>query len=172
MRNPTILLLAGLLVLVTPAGARAQDEDTPTHVVDKQVVSSSPLLLRFGYLNGEYERRIGPTSTWGVSALYSHHDGRDFTDVNLMLRYYPRGAALVGFYVGGTAGVYRDAGTRTRVGSHAGYELGYAWLVGPKRNISLNLRAFRPYPWGYMIPISNAWFPRANVGMFTVGFAF
>jgi hypothetical protein len=142
MRNPLVLVLAGLLILVVPARTHAQDEDTPTHVVGKQVVSSNPLwLLRFGYLNGECERRIGPTSTWGVSAFYSHHDGRAFTDVNLMLRYYPRGAALVGFYAGGTAGVYSDAGTRTRVASHAGYELGYAWLVGPRRNISLNLRA-------------------------------
>jgi hypothetical protein len=171
MRNPTILVLAGLLTLVIPAGVHAQDVDTSIPVV-RQVVSSNPLLLTFGYLNGEYERKVGPRWTWGLSGFSSHHDGLPFADVNLVLRYYPRGAALTGFYVGGTAGVYIDAGTRTRVGSHAGYELGYAWLVGPKRNISLNFRAFRPYPWGYIIPISNAWFPRANIGPFTVGFAF
>jgi hypothetical protein len=166
MRNPLVLLLAGLLVLVTPARGRAQDQDTPTPVVHKQVVSTSPLLLRLGSLNGEYERHIGPTSTWGVSGVSSdrYYVSR-FRNANLMLRYYPHGAALTGFYIGATAGGYTIANRRIRV--VGGYELGYAWLLGPKRNISLNLRGARPY-----LPGPALLFPRGNIGVFSVGFAF
>jgi hypothetical protein len=166
MRNPLILCLAGLLIVVAPTRAHAQDEDPPTPVVPKQVVSANPLLLRLGLLNGEYERRISPTSTLGVSGSSSALDRPSFRNVNLMLRYYPHGAALTGFYVGATAGAF-TANTRTRVGYQAGYELGYAWLVGPRRNISLNLRGARPY-----LPGPALLFPRANIGLFTVGFAF
>jgi len=75
------------------------------------------------------------------------------------------GAALGGFYVGATAAGSTTANRRIRV--EAVYELGYAWLVGPKRNISLNLRGVRP-----CLPGPAPLFPRGNIGLFTVGFAF
>jgi hypothetical protein len=167
MGNPTIPVLAGLLTLVIPSGARAQDVDTPTPVVRRQVVSANPLDLRHGRLNAEYERQIGPTSTWGVSG--SSSDFRYISrvrTVNLMLRYYPQVAALTGFYVGVTAGASITANRRTRV--DGGYELGYAWLVGAKRNISLNLRGARLYG----LPGPGPLYPRGNIGVFSVGFAF
>ena len=166
MRNPTILMLAGLLILVAPTRTDAQDEDTPAPVVPKQVVSTDPLWLRYGWLNGEYERKIGRAWTSGVSGSYSAFNTPTFSYVNLMLRYYPHRAALTGFYVGATAGAY-TANTRTRVGYQAGYELGYAWLVGPRRNISLNLRGAHPH-----LPGPAFLFPRGNIGVFSVGFAF
>jgi hypothetical protein len=168
MRNPPAFVLAGLLIAaVIPVRAHAQDEDTPTPIVRKQVVSANPWDWMHGSLNAEYERQIGPTSTWGVSG--SSSDYRYIprvSKVNLMLRYYPHGAALEGFYVGATAGGYTTANRRIRVGG--GYELGYAWLVGPKRNISLNLRGARLYG----VPGPELLFPRGNIGVFSVGFAF
>jgi hypothetical protein len=167
MLHPLALVLAGLLIVVIPARARTQDEDTPAPIVSKQVVSAGPLLLRDGSLNGEYERKISPTSTWGVSGSSSdHHYAPGFRTVNLMLRYYPHGAALTGFYLGATAGGSTTANRRIRV--RGGYEIGYAWLVGPKRNISLNLRGARPYG----VPGPALMFPRGNIGVFSVGFAF
>jgi len=166
MRNPTILMLAGLLILVAPTRTDAQDEDTPAPVVPKQVVSTDPLWLRYGWLNGEYERKIGRAWTSGVSGSYSAFNTPTFSYVNLMLRYYPHRAALTGFYVGATASGNTTANRPIRV--EAGYELGYAWLLGPKRNISLNLRGARPYG----VPGPALLFPRGNIGVFSVGFAF
>ena len=166
MRNPLVLGLAGLLVLVAHARAYAQEKDTPTPLVPRQVVSTDPLWLRNGWLNGEYERKINSRSTWGVSGSSSARYTPSFRNVNLMLRYYPHGAPLSGFYVGATAAGYTIANRRIRV--EAGYELGYAWLLGPKRNISLNLRGARPYG----LPGPGLLFPRGNIGVFSVGFAF
>ncbi|SRR6266446_4974529 len=166
MRNAFVLALVQLLIFVAPARAHAQEDESPAPVVPTQVVSADPLLLRLGLFNWEYERKIGPALTSGVSGSSSAIDTPSFRNVNLMLRYYPHGAALTGFYVGATAGAY-TANTRTRVGYQAGYELGYAWLVGPRRNISLNLRGARPY-----LPGPALLFPRSNIGVFSVGFAF
>ena len=55
-------------------------------------------------------------------------------------RYYPQAAALTGFYLGARGGVHRvsddrDAGTAFGLG----FEIGYAWLFGAKRNFAVSL---------------------------------
>ena len=63
-----------------------------------------------------------------------------------MLRWYPQQSPLEGFYLGARAGAFsfktytyefRSSREQNRVLPGAGVELGYNWLLGPKRNVSV-----------------------------------
>jgi hypothetical protein len=88
------------------------------------------------------ERRV---RTQGERALHVGSvgiDSADYRNFQGFYRYYPQGASLTGFYLGARGGMHRvsegdDAG-------HAfglGFELGYGWLFGSKRNFAVSLGA-------------------------------
>jgi hypothetical protein len=65
----------------------------------------------------------------------------------VLVRYYPQGAALKGFFLGGRTGVYHVAHDDDRIDDDqatffgAGFELGYTWLMGRQQRIGVSLGA-------------------------------
>ena len=58
----------------------------------------------------------------------------------MFFRYYPQGAALTGFYVGGRTGYHRasdydDSGSAFGLG----IDIGYSWLLGESRSFYVGL---------------------------------
>jgi hypothetical protein len=158
--TPTVLIV---LTMCT-APAVAQTGETKPPVPQHQILSTNPFGLLFNWFNVEYERKIAPATTLAVSA--SHVASLDHSNAALVIRWYPHGAALDGFYLGGRAGAYRfetyeyvypapqtrpaDPGRatypiyptyqeRTDVLPGLGFEFGYNWLLGPKRNVNVGL---------------------------------
>jgi hypothetical protein len=157
----TLVLIAALLV---PAAGFAQTNATKPPVDHKQVVSTNPFGVIFKWYNGEYERKISPTTTIGASGSY-FYDGEIGVGA-AFARWYPQGAALDGFYLGARAGAYgyktysyeypspppRPANPSTltppsyptrrehrTVSPGVGLEIGYNWLLGAKQNVSIGL---------------------------------
>lgn len=140
MRNALRLMFGAALFLAAVPPVYAQDERGTTPADHRQVVSASPILLMAKWFNADYERKITPTMTWGVSGSYLSGDDFDYGRASVLVRFYPQRAALTGFYLGGQSGLYRISD----VGEHehlygAGIDIGYAWLLGPKRNVAVSL---------------------------------
>ena len=185
----TATLVVIFAMCSTPAFAQASATSPP--VPHNQVLSTNPFGLLFNWFNVEFERKIAPATTIGVTA--SHFAGLDHSNAALVLRWYPHGAALNGFYLGARAGAYgfetyetvypaaqvppadpnrRSYPTyqrRTQFQPGAGIEIGYNWLLGPKHNVSLGLgfgltRILTSGDWdGYVPVIPN---PRVvNIGI-------
>ena len=127
-------------LLMSAAPSYAQ-EGTRAPIPHNQVVSANPFGLMFEWFNADYERKINESTTWGVSAsFFSLGDDTDYANAQFAYRYYPQGAALSGFYLGGKGGLHRagvDDESERFFG--IGFELGYNWLLGAKRNISIGL---------------------------------
>ena len=155
--------LATVVAVLTMCSAQAlaQTNATKPPVPHKQVLSTDPLSALFNAFNVDYERKVAPATTFGVSA--AHVDSLDYSNVALLARWYPQRAALDGFFIGARAGAYRletyeyeyttvtDPNGRTystypsapRKRQHivpgVGIDLGYNWLLGPKQNFSVGL---------------------------------
>ena len=147
------------LLLLVPATALAQASATTPPAPHDHVLSTNPLGFVLKWVNAEYERRIGPATTLGVSASYFAENDR--SNAALLVRWYPQRAALEGFYLGARTGAYRvktyaydfspasssssitpprpTYRERTRVLPGAGLEMGYNWLLGPGQNVSVGL---------------------------------
>jgi hypothetical protein len=121
----------------------AQD-GTRVPVPHNQVLSANPFGLMFNWFNADYERKINESSTWGVSGSFFSFGGddADYVNVQAAYRYYPQGAALSGFYLGGKGGLHH-VGIDTESGRFfgLGFELGYNWLLGAKKNVSIGMGA-------------------------------
>jgi hypothetical protein len=159
MRHTLTLLL---LTVIFPAAAAAEPDAAKPAVPHNQILSTNPFGLMLNWVNGEYERKASVTTTLGLSASYI----RDEADGNVaaFARWYPHGAALDGFYLGARIGAFRfttaeyDYTTpsplpsrtgappyypvptihrRVRVRPGAGLELGYNWLLGARRNVTI-----------------------------------
>ena len=181
MRNNLLAIL--LVALASPAFA--QDTGTKTPVDRKNTLSTSPIADMLGFVNGEYQRKLTEGSTIGVSAGTLEVDDDRYSNVMVFGRYYPQGAALTGFFVGGRLGAHRIGYdtweydpvhfTSTRIRRSEtrpaiGVDVGYDWLLGSKRNVLIGVGA------GAMRLIGNneddyylAAFPTARLN---VGFAF
>jgi hypothetical protein len=131
-------------VALTPSTAFGQSALAGTRqpVANKQVISANPFLLMAEYVNVEFERKHTETRTFGVSASSAGVDDAKYRNFQAFYRYYPQGASLTGFYIGGRGGVHRVS-----VADHAGhafglgFELGYGWLLGAKRNFAISAGA-------------------------------
>jgi hypothetical protein len=128
------------LCLAVPSVARAQSSGTRVPVANKHVISANPFLLMAEYANVEFERKHTESRTFGVSASSMDFDGADYRNVQAFYRYYPQGASLTGFYVGGRGGVHRvSADGESGSAFGLGVELGYGWLFGKERNFAVSL---------------------------------
>jgi hypothetical protein len=148
MLRKTLIAIA-LLALASPA--IAQDSGTKTPVTHKQTLSTSPVADILGFINGEYQRKVTESATLGVSAAtYEWDDDDRYSNVMFLGRYYPQGAALTGFFIGGRIGAHRiDYETwefnpngftstttkKTETRPAIGIDVGYEWLLGAKRNV-------------------------------------
>lgn len=141
---------------LAPAPAFGQDTGTRIPVAHRQTLSTSPVADILGFINGEYQRKITESSTIGVSAGTLEIDDDRYTNGMLFGRYFPQGAALTGFFIGGRVGVHRisydtfsyqpgdpfpierrESDTRAAIGIDVGYE----WLLGAKRNVLIGIGA-------------------------------
>jgi hypothetical protein len=141
-------LLSAFVVAMLAVAAPASAQGTlPVPVPHDQTVSANPFGLVFGWFNAEYERKLTPAATWGVSGSMFDFDLFEYRNANALVRYYPQGAALKGFFLGGRAGVYHVAHDDDGVDDDeatffgAGFELGYTWLMGRNQRIGLSLGA-------------------------------
>ena len=105
------------------------------------------------WYNAEYERKATERGTIGLSgSRLPWGDGSGFYSLNMALRYYLNGNAFRGFDLGPRVGVFwvsqeeDDIGTDEDRGPHLGlgFELGYAWLVGSERHLSISIGAGAP----------------------------
>jgi hypothetical protein len=159
MRKPALLALALLLTAAAPGAA--QDTGTKAPVDHKQTISTSPIADILGFINAEYQRKVTEAATFGVSAARLEFDDDTYSNVMLFGRYYPQGAALTGFFMGGRIGMHRIAYDRyeysppppgsfpqapiVRRESESrpaiGVDVGYDWLLGAKRNVHIGVGA-------------------------------
>jgi len=141
-------LVSALVLTLTPlftAGVGAQTQEPTRMPADhQQIISANPFGLMFEWFNAEYERKISPATTLGASVSWFSLDSgdMDYVNGNTIFRYYPSGRALSGFFLGGRGGVFRvsdraDSG----VFFGAGFEIGYNWLLGARRNVGISLGA-------------------------------
>ena len=138
-----------VLVTLTTTGL-AQESTSGQSAAYNQVISANPFgLILMPWYNGEYERKATERATIGLSgSRLPWGDGSGgFYSLNMALRYYPNRNAFRGFYLGPRVGVFwvsqeeDDIGTDEDRGPHLGlgFELGYAWLVGSERHLSISI---------------------------------
>ena len=143
-----VALAVTLLVTLTTTGL-AQKSTSGQTATYSQVISANPFgLILLPWYNGEYERRVTERVTMGLSgSRLPWGDGSGFYSVNTALRYYPNGQAFRGFYLGPRVGVFwvlqeqGVVGMDEDSGPHLGlgFELGYAWLLGSERHLSISI---------------------------------
>jgi hypothetical protein len=110
--------------------------------VRQQVLSANPFLLMFKTFNAEFERRHTASSTWGVSGMVFDFSEANYRNASVFYRYYPQREALNRFYIGGRGGLHHvSAGDSSGQFFGLGFELGYSWLLGPQRNVSVSTGA-------------------------------
>lgn len=136
------MIIAGAALGALPAQVPAQQPGTRVPVPHDQVISANPFLLMWEWTNIEFEKKLSDLQTVGAAGSWIALDGGDEEYVNItgFLRYYPQGAALTGFYIGGRGGLYRvsdddDSGTAFGLG----FDLGYSWLLGARQNFYIGL---------------------------------
>jgi hypothetical protein len=140
-RGASVVALSALTLILSAASVAAQ-EGTKIPVAHHQTISANPFGLMVEWFNAEYERKLTDTATLGVSASTTAWGDVDLTNGNVFVRYYPQGAALSGFFLGGRTGVARAAVDDARAtGVVGGFELGYSWLFGAKRHVGLSVGA-------------------------------
>lgn len=158
MRNTLFAIV--LTALASPAFA--QDTGTKVPVEHRNTISTSPIADLLGFVNGEYQRKVTEGSTIGVSAGTFEVDDDRYSNGMLFGRYYPQGAALTGFFVGGRIGAHRisydtyDYGSppapgmpfvppvlrrKSETRPAIGLDVGYDWLLGAKRNVLIGVGA-------------------------------
>jgi hypothetical protein len=94
--------------------------------------------------------------------------------VNGFYRFYPQGAALSGFYIGGRLAYHRvdddfdddDEGNAFGVG----FDLGYTWLLGADRNFYIGLGIGATRLFGGDIDGDRVVIP--SIRLINIGFAF
>jgi hypothetical protein len=150
MRFHRVIVATALLALLTPTQSTAQAEATPDPVLHRNAVSANPFLLIATWFNAEYERAVSGNSSLGlrISTLNigtdvdaNGDDDANYYSGRAFWRYYPT-LAFTGFYLGidvGVTGLEETGDSHTVMG--AGFELGYNWLLGARRNFYISIGA-------------------------------
>ena len=147
-----MFILALFAFFITPADTHAQDEHDEPLDSHRHVLSANPFgLVLLPWYNGEYERRMKPSLSLGISASQWTDN---FVATTLAFRYYPSQKVFQGIYVGPRIGIFRttppqppnlpansDTPLRelTDVQLGLGFEFGYAWLIGSEQNLSISI---------------------------------
>ena len=169
----TLVTLAVLMLGGLPTEARAQEAGTRAPVPHVQAISANPFLLLFEWFNIEYEHKVSDTGTFGfIASGFSFDEGDEtYRGFSGFYRFYPQGAALSGFSLGGRLGYHRISDDGDHGDAFAlGVDLGYSWLLGAKRNfyIGLGLGATRLF--GGDVDDGRVVIP--SLRLINVGFAF
>ena len=146
-----IVAIAVTLLVALTATVIAQESVAHASINHNQVLSTNPFgLILLPWYNGEYERKATERTTIGLSgSRLPWGDGSGFYSLNMALRYYPNGKVFRGFYLGPRVGMFWSSQEQEEggidpvedLGSHIGlgFELGYAWLVGSERHLSISI---------------------------------
>lgn len=155
-------IIFAIILVATASPAFGQDTGTKVPVEHRNTLSTSPIADLLGFVNGEYQRKITEGSAMGVSAGTLEADDDRYSNVMLFGRYYPQGAALTGFFVGGRIGMHRISYDRyeypttpppgmgfvtptvrrtSETRPAIGLDVGYEWLLGAKRNVLIGVGA-------------------------------
>ena len=144
-----LVAVAVTLIATLTTTAIAQEPVVRDSADYHQVLSANPLgLILLPWYNGEYERKVTEGVTLGLSgSRLPWGDGGGFYSVNTAFRYYPNGTTFKGFYLGPRIGLFwvsqgQDVvGIEEDRGPHLGlgFELGYAWLLGSERHLSMSI---------------------------------
>jgi hypothetical protein len=156
----TLSLVAAVMLCSAAASAQTTPAASGT---PEQTLSINPFGMMLNWYNIEYERRISSSGTLGASV--SANADWEYSNLELLARYYPQGEALRGFYLGGRAGAFGIEVTeyqfqpapaprnpsdrvippypvytrRKRVVPGLGLEVGYNWLLGREQRVSIGL---------------------------------
>lgn len=162
-------LAAAALVILFATPSYAQDTKTP--VPHNQTISANPFGLMLGWFNAEYERKLTGSTTIGVSGSTVSLGGGDARRGNVLFRYYPQGAALTGVFLGGRTGFARvSLEDQSEHAFSAGFEIGYSWLLGSKRNVGISLGAGMDRLFGGDLDDYSINWP--NIRLVNIGIAF
>ena len=142
MRPKLHVLLPVLLVLAVSGGSwplEARGEEPNA----SQAVTTNPVFVHLGWFNAEYERTLTSASTWGASYSRFSPGGQSaggYRGVKAVWRYYTRGKALEGKWIGLRAGRSHlwDQSTTTSF-SLVGLEMGYSEAFGKSKNLMVSL---------------------------------
>jgi hypothetical protein len=168
-----LVFLGCLMIGAIPAKAQAQEAGTRSPVPHDQAISANPFLILFEWFNMEYERKISPTSTLGVGGSRFSLEGGDesYTGLNGFFRYYPQGAALSGFSLGGRLGFHSVSDDDDEGNAFGlGVDIGYSWLLGSKRNFYIGLGIGATRLFGGDIEEGRVVIP--SIRLVNLGFAF
>ena len=132
-----LLLYAVFFVAATPFTVYAQATLSPAGHEHK--ISTNPFGLMIEWFNAEYERGLADATSVSLSASRMKTFDGNITRATAILRYYPQGGALNGVYLGARTG-YIDISDDSD-GFVAGFEIGRAWLFGPRQNVSFSIGA-------------------------------
>jgi hypothetical protein len=175
MRIGKLAILFSLLIAIGPVQAGAQTEDLPAL---RNVISANPFLLIATWFNAEYERVATSSSSIGIrlSTLSLDVDDSltdeeaDYYSGRAFWRYYPSGAPGK-FFFGLSAGVtsLEETGEAHTVFG-GGFELGYNWLLGRRRNFYVSLGAGADRLFGGDLGGASAVIP--TVRIINIGFSF
>ena len=186
--TPSLVIIA----LMCSAPAFAQTTSTPPADTPNQTLSLNPFGLMLEWFNVEYERKITSSATLGVEA--AHNTWMEYSNVELLARFYPQGEALKGFYLGARAGGFgievteyhyapptspRDprsyppypiVTTHRQVFPGVGLEVGYNWLLGREQRVAIGLgfglsRLLRESDYDFYFPVTLPHPRIVNVGI-------
>ncbi|MGD2121989.1 MAG: DUF3575 domain-containing protein [Gemmatimonadota bacterium] len=172
-RTPILILLGCLLIVGIPAKSRAQEPGSRVPVPHQQALTANPFLLLFEWFNIEYERKVSEAGTLGFTASgFSFDDGDEtYRGFSGFYRYYPQGAALSGFSLGGRLGYHRVSDDDDDGDAFAlGVDLGYSWLMGSKRNFYIGIGIGATRLFGGDVEGGRVVIP--SIRLVNVGFAF
>jgi hypothetical protein len=177
MRGTFAVLLLAIMSATAPSALHAQDD--VSRAAGRNVVSANPFLLIATWFNAVYERVVSATSTVGVRlSTFSigvevgidGDDDADYFNGRAFWRYYPNGAPD-GFFFGfdaGVTGLDESGDSHTVMG--AGFELGYNWLLGSRRNFYISLGAGADRLFGGDLGDASAVIP--TIRIVNIGIAF
>ena len=175
MRIGKLALVTLLLAAIGPVRASAQSGEMP---VLRNVISANPFLLIATWFNAEYERVATTSSSIGlrISTLTLDVDDSltdeeaDYYSGRVFWRYYPSGAPGK-FFFGLDAGVTSlEESNETHTVFGGGFELGYNWLLGRRKNFYVSLGAGMDRLFGGDLNDASAVIP--TVRIINVGFSF
>jgi len=172
-RMMMVVVAAGVMTFVGTEGAEAQAEGTKVPVQKTQVLSANPFLLLGEWANLEYERKISTKTTMGVGgSLVTFNDGDEsYKSLVGLVRYYPQGAPLTGFYFGGRLGVHVVSDDDDEGHAYGlGVDVGYSWLLGAERDFYIGLGIGATRLFGGDMPDARVVIP--SIRLVNVGFSF
>lgn len=140
-RTTLTAIALAIATALAPTAAGAQSLRNAAPVPFDNIVSVNPVLLVFfGIVSADYERRIAPGTTLGASVSSFNLSDANYFTVEGRARYYIEGRALEGFSVGGVLGYVRLRDDSTGTTSNAlniGFTGERQWLMGVDERLAL-----------------------------------